>query len=89
MTAATTLLALSALVGRLTYRSRTIERIVDGEPVVLVEDGRVMEDAARAERISESELAQALRAHGVETLDDVRLAVVEANGNISVVKTKE
>jgi len=85
MVAATTLLALSAVVGRLTYHSRTVERLVDGSARVIIEDGRLLEEVARAERITPAELAQSLRAEGIEDVGGVRRAVVEPNGTISVV----
>ncbi len=86
--AAATLLALGATVGRLTWLSPRFERLVDGEPVVLIENGRVHEGAERAERITAAELAQALRSAGVEELADVKLAVVEVNGEITIVPKK-
>jgi uncharacterized membrane protein YcaP (DUF421 family) len=86
--AAATLLALGATVGRLTWWSPRFERLVDGEPVVLIENGRVHEGAERAERITAAELAQALRSAGVEELADVKLAVVEVNGEITIVPKK-
>ena len=85
LAAATTLLLLTGVVGRLTYHSPTLQRWIDGEPVVLVEDARLVEEAARSERIAEPELQAALRSHGLESLAHVRQAVVEPSGEISVV----
>lgn len=86
--AAATLLALGAAVGRLTWWSSRFERLVDGEPIVLIEDGHVHADAERAERITTAELAQALRKAGLDDLRDVQRAVVEVNGEITVVPKK-
>jgi uncharacterized membrane protein YcaP (DUF421 family) len=86
LTASATLLALTAIVGRLTYHSKRLERWIDGAPVVLVRDAKVLEDAMRSERISEAELEEALRRNGLEGLGEVRLAVAEQGGNITVVK---
>lgn len=86
--AAATLLALGALVARLNWWSPRFERLVEGEPVVLIEDGRVHEEAERAERITAAELAQALRRSGVEDLKDVKRAVVETNGQITIIARK-
>ncbi len=83
--AAGTLLGLGAVMERLSYWSPAIERLVDGEPTVLVEDGELRSDVARRERITVSELAQALRSAGLEHLHDVKRAVIETNGRISVV----
>jgi uncharacterized membrane protein YcaP (DUF421 family) len=85
LTAAGTLLALTALIGRLGYHSRRVERFIDGLPVELVREGRLLDDAARRERVTRQELESALRRAGVERLAEVRRAVVEPNGEITVV----
>jgi uncharacterized membrane protein YcaP (DUF421 family) len=85
LTAAATLLALTAGMGRLAYRSRRVERWMEGRPVELVRDGELLEDAARKERVTRQELESAMRREGVETLAEVRRAVVEPNGEISVI----
>lgn len=84
LTAAATLLALTAGMARLAYRSRRVERFVEGTPVVLVEDGKLVEEAASSERVTRQELETALRRHGVEKVSAVRRAVVEPNGEITV-----
>lgn len=87
-TAAATLLALTAGMGRLAYHSRRVERWIDGEPVELVRDGHLIEKAARRERVTRQELDTALRKEGVETLAEVRRAVVEPNGEITVIQSR-
>lgn len=85
LTAAATLLALTAGVGWLTHRFPRAERWIDGAPAVIARDGRVLERAMRDERITPRELESALRKQGLETVGEVRLAVVEPDGSISVV----
>ena len=87
LTAAATLLALAALVGRLSYRSRRFERWIEGRPVALIDHGRVERDACEQHRISDQELASALRKRGVVTPGEVRLAMLEPDGTISVIAT--
>lgn len=87
--AAVTLLVLSAGVARISFRWTALERLIEGEPRVLVERGRLIERVCAEERISRSELDSALRRHGVTSIDDVQLAVVEANGEITVIKRSE
>lgn len=84
LVAAATLLVATALLGRLAFRSRRAERWIEGAPVVLVEDGHIVEAAARSERVTRQELESALRRHGIDDLGVVRRAVVEPNGEISV-----
>ena len=89
LVAAATLLAATALLGRLAFRSRRAERWIEGAPVVLVEDGRIVEAAARSERVTRQELESALRRHGIDDLSVVRRAVVEPNGEISVLAARD
>jgi uncharacterized membrane protein YcaP (DUF421 family) len=85
LVAAGTLIALTATIGRLTYRWPRAERWFEGEPVVLARDGDVDEDALARERISRSELAAALRKNGVRSPTETELVMLEADGSISVV----
>jgi len=85
LTAAATLLAATVLTGRLAFHSRRAERWIDGAPVVLVENGRIVEAAARRERVTRQELETALRKHGIDELAAVRRAIVEPDGQISVI----
>jgi uncharacterized membrane protein YcaP (DUF421 family) len=66
-------------------RSPRFERFFEGEPTLLVRDGRVLEDAMQREGVDRHELQQALREHGYLDLADVRLAVLEVDGTISIV----
>jgi uncharacterized membrane protein YcaP (DUF421 family) len=83
--AAATLLVLTGIVGRLTYHSRTMERLIEGTPTSLISDGVVHDRARREERISDQELQVALREQGVESAAEVKTAYVEPTGKISVV----
>jgi uncharacterized membrane protein YcaP (DUF421 family) len=61
------------------------ERVVLGEPVLLVHDGRVLADRLRRERVTPHELQEALRAYGLSAPAQVEMAVLEVDGSISVV----
>ncbi len=63
-------------------------RLTKGEPVVLVRDGRVDEEALRRHELSPGDLREALRLEQVETPANVALATLERGGKISVVKRK-
>ena len=84
--AATTLVVLNYIVGYLTYKSRTIEIIAEGRPQVLIQRGRLIEEVRRGAHLSEYELQSALRQHGCETVEEVRCAVIETNGAITVIR---
>jgi uncharacterized membrane protein YcaP (DUF421 family) len=85
LVASGTLIALTAAVGRLAYRSRRVERWFEGEPVVLARDGEIDAAALARERISRGELEAALRKHGVRGPAETELVTLEADGSISVV----
>ena len=63
--------------------STRISRIVEGPPVVLVSQGTIHKSALRRFHISDDELRTAARQSGFESLDGIRLAVLEHNGKIS------
>jgi uncharacterized membrane protein YcaP (DUF421 family) len=86
MIASGTLVVLTVLMAAGTYGSRRFERVVDGEPRLLVVRGELLQDAARAERITDNELQAALRKQGLTSLEDVEAAYVETDGQISFIK---
>lgn len=82
---ATTLITLNYLVAWQTSRNRRVERWVEGEPVVLARDGRVFKHVLRRELVSHDDFAEALRMNNIDDVGDVRLALLETNGRISVI----
>jgi uncharacterized membrane protein YcaP (DUF421 family) len=66
-------------------RSTRLERWFEGEPTLLVRDGVMLEEAMHREGIDRHELQQALREHGYADVQEVRLAVLEVDGTISVI----
>lgn len=81
---ATTLIALNYLVAWQTSRSRRVERWVEGEPVVLARDGKVFRHVLRRELVSHDDFTEALRMNNIDDIGDVRLALLETNGRITV-----
>ncbi len=82
---ATTLVALNYLVGFISTRSRSVDKLVTGDPVMLVRNGRVLEKAMLAENVPPADLEEALRCAGLTDVADVRLAMLETDGEITVV----
>jgi uncharacterized membrane protein YcaP (DUF421 family) len=76
---------LTALVAWLSWRFRRLRPLLEGEPVVLVEDGRPIERNLRRERLTVQEVEAEARLQQVASLADVRWAVLETNGQISVI----
>jgi uncharacterized membrane protein YcaP (DUF421 family) len=62
-----------------------VERVLEGEPVIVVHDGRLLEDRVRMERLSVEEVCGAAREHGFADLADVRVGVLEADGKFSFI----
>src|SRR6202795_781149 len=87
--AAGTLLILNYLVADLSGGSRRLRRLIQGQPSLLVHDGKVIEEHMAREHVSMHELHRALREHGISGCDQVALAVLEVDGSISCLKYDE
>ncbi|MFM2207173.1 MAG: hypothetical protein RL213_1148 [Bacteroidota bacterium] len=84
LVAAGSLFLLNFLLKNLLYRSPRISRLLQGEPVLLVHRGKILKANLEREKISFEELQTVIREHGVPGIDDVDLAVLEPDGNISI-----
>jgi uncharacterized membrane protein YcaP (DUF421 family) len=83
---ATTIMAVNWVVGRAAYSSKWFERAIEGVPTLLVHSGHMVEPNMRRVGISREELLSNLRSQGVFCIDDVRAAVLEPSGKLSVLK---
>lgn len=86
---ALTLLGLSVLLNRLTAHRSKARRFLEGVPILLVHDGKLQDDDMQRNAVSRADLNAGLRAQGVITLEDVRFALLELDGSISVIKKDE
>ena len=86
LVAAGALLLLNFTVGRAARRWLGFGRFLRGHATLLVNRGVVVTEHLRQEGITQDELLTALREHGVASVEDVRLAVLEVDGSISVLK---
>lgn len=67
-------------------RFPVLEKWLDGTPLIIVQDGKVLEDRTNWTRIGlEDILAAARESHGLERLDQIKYAVLEASGGISII----
>jgi uncharacterized membrane protein YcaP (DUF421 family) len=85
MTVIVTFSALTVFVSFLNFRFRRLRLALDGQPIVLVMDGKVLEGNLRRERMTVEELEAEARLQQAESIDDVKLAILETGGNISVI----
>jgi uncharacterized membrane protein YcaP (DUF421 family) len=68
------------------YKSKTIEKITSASPTVLVENGKINQDALAQERLNEAELFSQMRLMEIEDIKEVKKATLEPNGQISVIQ---
>lgn len=85
--AAFVLLAANRIVSALRLRGIWWGRLIEGTPTVLIEHGQFIMPHLRKEGLDRSEVEMAMREHGVASVDEVRLAVLETDGSISIVPT--
>jgi uncharacterized membrane protein YcaP (DUF421 family) len=71
------------------FRNRRVEQVVVGRPTILIRDGEIQQDALNSEKLSHQDLMSAVRREGIERPEDVRLAISEPNGMISVIPRKQ
>ena len=76
---------MTVAVSYLSFRFPRLRPALDGEPVIVVEDGKPIERNLRRNRISNEELASAARQNGYGSIDDIRWAVLETNGQLSFI----
>jgi uncharacterized membrane protein YcaP (DUF421 family) len=76
---------LQVLLSFLSYRFPILRPALDGEPIVIVQDGRVLEKNLRRERLTIEEVLVEARQQQVTSMDDIAWAVLETSGKISVV----
>ena len=70
----------------LSQRFPAVQSALESSPTVLVVDGRLLEPAMNRERIAPDELYSEMRKQGIETVDQVKFAVLESSGNITFVR---
>jgi uncharacterized membrane protein YcaP (DUF421 family) len=81
--ATTTMALLTILVSWTSYRFPRLRPLLDGEPIVIVRDGRAIEQNLRRERLTIGEVEAAARLQQIASLRDVKWAVLETGGQIS------
>ncbi len=87
--AASTLLLMNYLIAEVSGGNRRFRKFVEGQPSLLVHDGQVIPSHMAREHVSMDQLHTAMREHGIGTMHDVALAVLEVDGSISFLKYDE
>jgi len=82
--AASSLFLINMIFKFVTYKSKKVSELVEGDPVMLIHEGNVIEENLKKQRITMDELEASVREHGVKDISAVNLAVLEVDGNISI-----
>lgn len=82
-----TVTLLSVAVSWASFRSGRIRLVTEGEPIILVQDGQIIERNLRRERLTRSDLEEEARSQQIDSLSDVRWAIIEKAGSISFIET--
>jgi uncharacterized membrane protein YcaP (DUF421 family) len=82
----TTLMGLNILMSWLKLRSKAIDHVLDDIPLLIVADGKPLKDRMDKERVDEDDILDAAReTQGIERMDQIRHAILERNGKISII----
>jgi uncharacterized membrane protein YcaP (DUF421 family) len=84
--ALSTFALLTVAVSVLTYKSRRAQTLVEGAPLILVQDGKPVDKNLRSERLNIDDVAEQARGQGIERLDEVKWCVLETSGSMSFIK---
>ncbi len=85
-----TLIAIDVGLSLLKQRSQWVSQLIDGGPTVIVEDGRILQGRMRHARLVEADIMEAARSsQGIETLEQIKFAIIERNGKISVIAKEQ
>jgi len=82
---ALTLFIVNLVLKNVIYRIPKVSEWIQGHPIMLIYEGKLMHENMHKSRVSVAELEEATREHGIKELKDVNLAVLEIDGSISIV----
>ena len=84
--AITTLALMQRATSFVSFRFGFMRRLLEGEPVVIVQDGRLIEKNLRRERLTPADVSEEARQNQIDSLEKVKWAVLEPNGSISFIE---
>ena len=82
--AASSLFVVNYILKYIVFRSRSLKELLQGKPLLLIYHGRVLKEHLLQAKITHEELHAMIREHGVARFEEVDLAILETDGNISV-----
>jgi uncharacterized membrane protein YcaP (DUF421 family) len=85
-----TLLLADISLSLLKQRYQYFGKVLDGVPVILLDDGKILHDRLRKVRVDEGDIMESARAlQGLERLDQIKYAILEKDGKITIIPKKE
>jgi uncharacterized membrane protein YcaP (DUF421 family) len=84
--AVSTIGAIQVASSYIAFRSKRARKVIEGEPIVVIENGKLLENNLKRERLTEGEVAEEMRLQQIGSFDEVQWAILETNGQISFVK---
>ncbi|MDD2496822.1 MAG: DUF421 domain-containing protein [Desulfitobacteriaceae bacterium] len=84
-----TLTILQIILSYLSLKNQTFLRIIEGQPITVIKEGKILKNNMRKARFSMQDLMEELRIQGLTTVQDVELANLEPSGRFSVIRTKD
>jgi uncharacterized membrane protein YcaP (DUF421 family) len=82
--AASALFFMNYLFKKITNNNSALKNVVEGEPILLIFEGKLNQEGLKKAQINLEELESAVREHGVDSIAHVNLSILETDGNISV-----
>lgn len=86
--AASVLFVINFIFKKLKYKFPNLRKVLEGEPVILIHHGKMIESNCKKNGITKEELLQAIREHGSHSMEEVDSLILETDGNISVVSNE-
>lgn len=83
--AISTIAALQVGSSYLSYKSRRVRRVLEGEPIVIVQDGKLIGRNLKRDRLTEGDVAEEMRAQQIASVEDVEWGILESNGTMSFI----
>jgi uncharacterized membrane protein YcaP (DUF421 family) len=84
--AVSTIAAMQVLTSYLSFRSRRVRRVLEGEPIVIIQDGKPIARNMKRERLTEDEVAEEMRQQQIASIDEVQSGILESDGNMSFIE---
>jgi uncharacterized membrane protein YcaP (DUF421 family) len=80
---------LTVALSYLSFRFKRLRPVLGGEPIVLIEDGEVIDANLRRQRLTREEIGAEARLNGIGSIEDIRWGILETNGRISFVEKSD